>query len=157
MQRRYLLLPVLLFLTACGAAANVETPSADQTAEADSASQSSTENKPALPAADAAKVKPEIPLPQARLDIGDLRKQFLGQNAEQVKALVGAPDFNRRDNPAEIWQYRNADCRVDLFLYKSGTTMKVEHVDVRGISINKVSPARCLSDLLRKKPDRKSS
>jgi hypothetical protein len=35
----------------------------------------------------------------------------------QVAALYGQPDFRRTDPPAEVWQYRSADCVLDLFFY----------------------------------------
>lgn len=157
MTPRFWSLPILLCLTACGTAANVETPTAVSTDQTNRPEQKTAQPAKTLPAAEAAKVKPEIPIPQASLNLGDLRKQLLGQSGQQIKALVGTPDFSRRDNPAEIWQYRSSDCRVDLFLYKSGSALKVEHVDVRGISIKNVSPEKCLSDLLRKRPENKTS
>lgn len=157
MAPRFWSLPVLIFLAACGTAADVETPTAEPTTQTNSSEQTAAQPAKTLPAAEAAKLKPEIPIPQANLNLGDLRKQLVGQTGQQVKALVGAPDFNRHDSPAEIWQYRSADCRVDLFLYKNGPALKVEHVEVRGISIKNVSPEKCLSDLLRKRPENKTS
>lgn len=35
----------------------------------------------------------------------------------QVAALYGQPDFRRNDPPAEVWQYRSADCVLDLYFY----------------------------------------
>ena len=35
----------------------------------------------------------------------------------QVAALYGQPDFRRTDPPAEVWQYRSADCVLDLYFY----------------------------------------
>ncbi|MDA0239822.1 MAG: hypothetical protein O3A84_07310 [Proteobacteria bacterium] len=157
MAPRFWSLPVLLCLAACGTAANVETPTAEPTTQTNNSEETTARPANTLPAGEAAKLKPEIPIPQASLNLGDLRKQLLGQTGQQVQDLVGAPDFSRRDNPAEIWQYRSTDCRIDLFLYKSGPALKVEHVDVRGISIKNVSPEKCLSDLLRKRPENKTS
>jgi len=35
----------------------------------------------------------------------------------QVAALYGQPDFRRNDPPAQVWQYRSADCVLDLYFY----------------------------------------
>jgi hypothetical protein len=40
-----------------------------------------------------------------------------GLAPSQVAALYGQPDFRRNDPPAEVWQYRSADCVVDLYFY----------------------------------------
>jgi hypothetical protein len=50
---------------------------------------------------------------------------------EELKALLGEPDFTRRDPPAEIWQYRSATCVLDLFLYPEGSALKVMHASTR--------------------------
>ena len=39
--------------------------------------------------------------------------------SNQVFALLGKPSFKRSDNPAELWQYSNNNCTLDLFLYKN--------------------------------------
>ncbi|MDA8231147.1 MAG: hypothetical protein M0006_07405 [Magnetospirillum sp.] len=54
-----------------------------------------------------------------------------GLTAIQVKALLGAPGFTRRDAPAEIWQYRSGRCTLDLFLYDGAAGQTVEGYDVR--------------------------
>lgn len=38
----------------------------------------------------------------------------------QVAALIGDPDLRRVDPPAEVWQYRNANCVLELYFYDSG-------------------------------------
>jgi hypothetical protein len=40
-----------------------------------------------------------------------------GLAPSQVAALYGQPDFRRSDPPAEVWQYRSADCVLDLYFY----------------------------------------
>ena len=42
---------------------------------------------------------------------------------------LGEPALIRRDGDAEIWQYREDSCVLDLFLY--GQDKTVEHVDLR--------------------------
>lgn len=52
-------------------------------------------------------------------------------DAPQVEALVGSPDFRRVEPPAELWQYRTADCVVDLFFYGQSEERRVVHEDAR--------------------------
>lgn len=68
-----------------------------------------------------------------------------GMNAAQLTETLGRPAFTRRDQPAEIWQYRTKACMLDLFLY-DGT---VSHHAVRGQS--PVNDRDCLKELIAKK------
>jgi len=54
-----------------------------------------------------------------------------GLSPAEVKAVLGAPGFQRRDAPAEIWQYRGRGCTLDLFIYDVGAGQKVDHYSVR--------------------------
>lgn len=47
----------------------------------------------------------------------------------QVAALIGDPDLRRVDPPAEIWQYRSADCVLDLYFYDSGTSSSMVYAE----------------------------
>ncbi len=49
----------------------------------------------------------------------------------QLVQRLGAPDFTRRDPPAEIWQYRSASCVLDVFLYPEDGGLKVVHATTR--------------------------
>jgi hypothetical protein len=44
-------------------------------------------------------------------------RELSGLAPSQVAALYGQPDFRRNDPPAEVWQYRSADCVLDLYFY----------------------------------------
>src|SRR5487761_1254305 len=52
-----------------------------------------------------------------------------GLAPEQVTALIGDPDLRRVDPPAEIWQYRSADCVLELYFYDSGTTSRMVYAE----------------------------
>lgn len=54
-----------------------------------------------------------------------------GLTSTEVKAMLGQPSFMRRDKPAEIWQYRNNVCILDLFLYPEEAGPSVAHYAVR--------------------------
>ena len=69
-----------------------------------------------------------------------------GKDNAQITYLLGEPDFRRIDGAAEIWQYRDAACTLDLFLYP-GTG--VAHTEVRPAKFSTTSPQQCLSKLLK--------
>lgn len=55
-----------------------------------------------------------------------------GLGAAELVALLGQPDFRRSDPPAELWQYRSADCVLDIFLYRdTGGGYRVTHSETR--------------------------
>jgi len=49
----------------------------------------------------------------------------------QLTQRLGAPDFTRHDDPAQIWQYRSASCVLDVFLYPEDGGLKVVHATTR--------------------------
>ncbi len=90
----------------------------------------SAEQAPNKPAASAPPPQPEKSIDLALLPgTGSL----LGLDHGQVNDMLGPPDFRRRDDPAEIWQYRRQTCVLDVFLYreKTGGLLTVAHVEVR--------------------------
>jgi hypothetical protein len=54
-----------------------------------------------------------------------------GMGAAEVLALLGSPDFRRSEPPAELWQYRAADCILDVFLYRDPGGYRVVHAETR--------------------------
>ncbi|MGE5546616.1 MAG: hypothetical protein ACM33T_06960 [Solirubrobacterales bacterium] len=71
-----------------------------------------------------------------------------GLNPMQVRAVLGRPVFTRRDNPAEIWQYRARACTLDLFIYDEKNGQTVSHYAVR--SPSHVPEQECFQELLAK-------
>ncbi len=59
--------------------------------------------------------------------LGDLN----GLAPAQVAALIGDPDLRRVDPPAEIWQYRNANCVLELYFYDSGANSRMVYAETR--------------------------
>lgn len=43
--------------------------------------------------------------------------------------MIGNPDLRRVDPPAEIWQYRNAECVLDLYFYDSGASRRLVYAE----------------------------
>lgn len=76
--------------------------------------------------------------------------QLVGLDADQLDRLLGTPDFTRADGPAQIRQYREAGCVLDVFLYSdSAGRYRVTHVDGRErvLSGGDAAPA-CVSSLI---------
>lgn len=87
-----------------------------------------------------------VTAPEVFPDPGDL----LGLDSGAVAALLGIPALRRRDPPAELWQYRDKACILDLFLYQDqdGGAHAVTYFEVRGHSVVKVPAKDCLRALI---------
>lgn len=87
--------------------------------------------------------KPERPLPTLH--------DMIGLDRDQVTALLGKPHFRRHDKPADLWQYRNKKCALDLFLYRirDGIIYKVTHADVRILNSAKATKNTCFKRLIK--------
>ena len=74
-----------------------------------------------------------------------------GLDGGQLTGLLGQPKFKRRDDPAEIWQYRTDFCALDFFLYRSkdDPAYRVRHVEARGRDQAPASEKDCLVGLLK--------
>ena len=77
----------------------------------------------------------------------NLKGTLIGLTADATRERFGAPSFRRRDDPAEIWQYRLRHCVVDLFLYRTNQLLKVTHFELRGRTVAEVSEPACLDEL----------
>jgi len=107
------------------------------------------------PAARAQSWRPDIaPLPARPSPepafVADLDPSaLLGLARADVAALLGPPRLLRRDPPAEMWQYRNEECVLHLFLYpvRAAAAYEVRHVELRGHAGAPV-PARCYAGLI---------
>ena len=78
------------------------------------------------PAAALAEPPMALPVAPAASRIPELGK-LTGLGAAEVVAMLGQPDFRRSDPPAELWQYRSADCVLDVFLYGEAGAYRVVH------------------------------
>ena len=66
-----------------------------------------------------------------------------GLSAEQVEALLGAPDFRRAEPPAELWQYRGVDCVLDIFLYDGADGFHVVRSETRERKLVQAATGEC--------------
>jgi len=81
--------------------------------------------------------------------------ELLGLGADDITARLGRPTLVRRENDAEIWQYRQADCVLDLFLY--GTAKQVEHVDLRDRGDATEAAVRACFQRMLQKPEQETA
>ena len=92
------------------------------------------------------------PAKEASLDIDPDR--VLGLDRPAVEALLGEPDFVRRENPMELWRYRHEECAVALFLYAEEPDgrgpLRVRHVEAWAPGAEETPPGACLSALARR-------
>jgi hypothetical protein len=60
---------------------------------------------------------------------------IVGMSSREIETAFGSPSFIRSEAPAEVWQYRQANCIVDMFLYSGGavSAYRVEHIEMRGL------------------------
>ena len=96
----------------------------------------------------------------SRTPAPDIRpQQLMGLDRDQLAALLGPADFTRDDGPAEIWQFRDPDCLLDVFLYLSPTSgdYRVEHVEARNRSLAGAAEPACVAALLRERRTRASA
>jgi hypothetical protein len=86
-------------------------------------------------------------------DLQDTTTLF-GLPAEGVSALFGEPRLTRRDGPAQVWQYANAVCVLDLFLYSDAdpTRPEVTYFEAREGGNATLDPLPCVRSLLRRSP-----
>jgi hypothetical protein len=58
--------------------------------------------------------------------------RMVGLDGVALERLLGEPALVRRDAPAEIWQYRGADCVLDLFLYQEANGQEASGPEAGG-------------------------
>lgn len=100
---------------------------------------------PAEPPA-AVAASPTIPAAPARPVIEPA--QLEGLTAVSLKSMLGAPHFLRRDGVAQIWQYYDDACALDLFVYEDHGVERVVHHQIRSRLPGQAPPSRCLGSLL---------
>ena len=73
---------------------------------------------------------------------------ILGLDGGAVRKLLGEPGLIRRETPAEVWQYRTADCVLDVVLYDHATGPRVAYAEARTSAAEPTPTDTCLSDVL---------
>ena len=98
-----------------------------------------------------------LPEPSARPDNMSLAPQagsaamapeLVGMTAQQLGGLLGQPRYLRRESPAQVWQYSDRRCILDIFLYPEQGEYRVVHVETRDPrSLSALNVGSCLNGL----------
>jgi len=56
---------------------------------------------------------------------------LMGADPAKLEQWLGKPGLVRVDDPAQVWQYRDQGCVVDVYLYPSADGMAVSHAEAR--------------------------
>jgi hypothetical protein len=56
-------------------------------------------------------------------------KDLAGLKPADVLSILGQPDLKRDEPPAELWQYRAADCVLNLFFYDDAGGYRLTHAE----------------------------
>ena len=71
-------------------------------------------------------------------------KDLAGLKPADVVSILGPPDLRRDEPPAELWQYRAADCVLNLFFYGDDGGYRLAHAEAWQRTLSGGSePARC--------------
>lgn len=73
---------------------------------------------------------------------------ILGLDSGAVRKLLGEPGLIRREEPAEVWQYRTASCVLDVVLYDQASGARVVYTEARTPTAEPTQADPCLSDVL---------
>lgn len=59
-------------------------------------------------------------------------EKLMGLGKDQALALLGAPSFKRSENGAEVWQYAQGGCVLNVFLFEKPPEpgIRVQYLDV---------------------------
>ena len=142
-------------LAACQSAGNV--PPAENSGSAVTSPTSEITSQPKIPQQTTAYIIKEKPAPVSKVPprIFPDTDVLKGATPDQLTALIGVPDFLRKDKPAEFWQYQSSICRLDLILYerKTNTNLAVDYFSVKaldGINVpKKIGAKSCLSSIIK--------
>lgn len=76
--------------------------------------------------------------------------KVLGLKPHDVQELLGMPKLVRRDDPAEVWQYRSGACVLDVFLYPEETgSQQVRYLEARTVAAEPARTDECVNDIRR--------
>jgi hypothetical protein len=84
-------------------------------------------------------------LSSAAPDIAPDLNKLAGLKPAEVLSMLGKPDLKRTEPPAELWQYRAADCVLNLFFYDEAGGYRLTHIEAwqRSLASGGSAPARC--------------
>lgn len=71
-------------------------------------------------------------------------QDLAGLKPNDVLSILGEPELKRAEPPAELWQYRTADCVLNLFFYDNAGSYRLTHAEAWQRTLSASSaPAQC--------------
>ena len=134
----------LIILTAVLALAACATPQGPQAPQAPAVTPETVSDQPAAPIASPTVGVTTVAKPKIT------SAQLLGKGGSWVKSNLGEPTFVRAETTANIWQYKNHVCVLNVFLYIEGEDISQPHVlhfDARNAKGANTDRDRCLAVL----------
>lgn len=49
----------------------------------------------------------------------------------EVKKLMGTPQFQRNEDPAQLWRYASGNCLLDIYFHAAGRDYRVGYFEFR--------------------------
>ena len=81
--------------------------------------------------------------------VNDDPARLMGLDPSGLAKVLGNPKLIRREQPAEIWQYRGASCVFDVFFYEDAGLKRVTYLEARDSTAQHIEKRGCLNGLLR--------
>jgi hypothetical protein len=85
------------------------------------------------------------PLPKA---VSEDPERLIGLAPREVNEVLGTPNLRRKENKAELWQFAQGSCILDLHLYPESDGLRVGKYFVRGSRGVKVETKTCLNNMI---------
>lgn len=73
--------------------------------------------------------------------------RFSNIGVAQLRVLLGAPAFVRKDGATEMWRYDAPSCHAFFFIYGSGAQQQVRHIETLPAGRNVAADPACLNAL----------
>ena len=81
--------------------------------------------------------------------VDDNPARLMGLDPSDLAKVLGKPKLIRREQPAEIWQYRGTSCVFDVFFYEDAGLKRVTYLEARDSEAQRIEEHGCFNELLR--------
>jgi hypothetical protein len=87
-------------------------------------------------------------LPPLARTVSQDPERLVGLSPNEVNEVLGTPSLRRKENKAELWQFAQGPCILDLHLYPESEGLKVGKYLMRGSRGAKVETKTCLNNMI---------
>ena len=82
---------------------------------------------------------------------------MMEQKGDQILKWFGAPGFQRKEGPSQLWRYSSKNCVLELFLFRKGepgaTEHTVSHYEMRPRPGAELTDRLCLAEIALSRED----